>query len=186
MGIVSIGLTLSACGNDARRDAPVVTAATPPAQQGPAPSAATCGFPDFTATALARINRARAAGANCRSEGKFGPARALTWNDRLARSAALHTRDMATHNFFSHIGRDGRNLSQRVDAAGYAWGSIGENIDAGSTSVPGAIDSWMASDHHCANIMNPTFTEVGLACVRGGPSNTYVTYWTMNLGKPQR
>ena len=154
--------------------------------QSAPPTSATCGSPDFRAVALARINKVRAAGANCRGEGRFAPAGPLAWNDKLAQVAAQHSRDMSSHNFFSHDGRDGRNQRQRIDAAGYAWKSIGENIEAGSTSVGEAIDRWMASDHHCANIMNPAFTELGLACARGAPQDTYETYWTMELGRPRK
>ena len=158
--------------------------AQPVAPQSVAP--ATCGLPDFRAKALARVNKVRAAGANCRSEGRFAPAGPLAWNDRLAQAAALHSHDMSSHNFFSHNGHDGRSQKQRIDAAGYPWKSIGENIEAGSRSVDEAVESWMASDHHCANIMDPVFTDLGLACVRGEPLDTYETYWTMELGKQRR
>jgi uncharacterized protein YkwD len=176
MGMLAGGLAMAACGVDAPRPAP--TAVQPSA-------IANCGFANFSAAALARINQARAAGANCRSAGRFASARPLVWSNRLAQVAAQHTRDMAANNFFSHTGRDGRDQRQRIDAAGYVWGSIGENIDAGSTSVNDAIESWMASDGHCANVMSPAFTEVGVACVRGGTGNTYETYWTMEMAKPR-
>jgi uncharacterized protein YkwD len=145
--------------------------------------AATCGLPDFQAAALARINRARAAGADCHSAGRFGPAGPLVWNDRLALAASQHSRDMNRRDFFSHTGSDGRNVSQRATAVGYAWASIGENIEAGYSNVNEAVAGWMESDHHCANIMEPGFTEMALACVKGGPDNTYTTYWTLDLGR---
>lgn len=149
----------------------------------PARSLATCGLPEFRQAALARVNRVRAAGASCGGAGRFGPARALAWNDTLAAVSSAHSRDMAAKNYFSHTARDGRTQRQRIEAAGYDWGSIGENIDAGSTTVNEAVDRWMASDVHCANIMNPGFSEMGLACEHGGSGNTYRTYWTMTLGR---
>jgi uncharacterized protein YkwD len=41
---------------------------------------------------------------------------------------------------------------------------------------------WMASDGHCANIMNADMRDIGVACVAGGAGNSYRTYWTMTLG----
>jgi len=92
---------------------------------------------------------------------------------------------MVTHNFFSHTGSNGSTLAQRVNATGYAWSSLGENIAAGQTTVNTVVDGWIASPGHCANIMNPNFVHIGLACVRGTSSNTYSHYWTMDLGRPQ-
>lgn len=180
--ITIVGLMTSACGDTATRPGVGArTLAPPPSTSMPV----ACGLTDFRAEALARINRLRTSGADCRGAGRFAPAPALSWNDSLAHAAAAHSHDMASRNFFSHTGSDGRSQRERVDATGYAWASIGENIDAGSTSVRGVVESWMASDHHCANIMNPDFVHLGLACVRGGAGSTYETYWTMALGKPR-
>jgi uncharacterized protein YkwD len=38
----------------------------------------------------------------------------------------------------------------------------------------------MASDGHCANLMDADFTEFGLACARNEAS-TYRSYWTLDL-----
>ena len=130
---------------------------------------------------MARINQYRATGADCRSQGRFGPAPALNWNALLTNSSAAHSQDMATQNYFSHTSLDGRTMADRISAAGYVWRTIGENIAAGHGSVNAVIDGWMASDGHCANIMNPAFRDVGLACVVATRA-TYGTYWTMNLG----
>ena len=89
---------------------------------------------------------------------------------------------MAANNYFSHTSRDGRSMVDRVNATGYGWLTLGENIAAGYPTVDSVIDGWMASDGHCANMMNPNFREVGLACV-ANPASTYKTYWTMNAGK---
>ena len=89
---------------------------------------------------------------------------------------------MATKNYFSHTSLDGRTFVDRINATGYAWSNIGENIAAGYSTVNAVVDGWMASDGHCANIMNPNFRDVGVACVASSTS-TYKTYWTMDAGK---
>lgn len=149
---------------------------------GPAATAATCGQPDFQAALLERINRLRASGASCGSAGSFAAAALLTWHPALAEASAAHSRDMAANAFFSHTGSDGSSAGQRMSRAGYAWRGWAENIAAGYPTVDAVMDGWIASPGHCANLMNPTLREVGVACVPGGGSAPYATYWTMNLG----
>ena len=137
------------------------------------------------ASAIARVNQLRAAGASCGARGSFAPAGPLTWSTQLTQAATGHSQDMVTNNFFSHTGSSGSTQSMRVDATGYAWSALGENIAAGYATVNIVLDGWMASDGHCANLMNPNFTQFGLACIRGTSANTYNTYWTMNLARPR-
>jgi uncharacterized protein YkwD len=168
-------------GGDAAAPTPAPAPASAPAS-APA-TLSTCNLPDFAAAALARVNQHRAAGASCGARGSFAPASALSWSGLLTQAADAHSRDMQANNFFSHTGSNGSDLGQRVSATGYAWSSVGENIAGGYASVNAAIEGWMASDGHCANLMNPNFDQFGLACVSGGASNTYPTYWTMDLAR---
>jgi uncharacterized protein YkwD len=138
---------------------------------------------DFEADALRIVNQYRTAGASCGARGTFAPAAALTLNAKLTSAAYGHSRDMADNNYFSHDSLDGRSMVDRVNAAGYAWSTIGENIAAGYSSLQSVVEGWMASDGHCANLMNPRFTEFGLACARNSDS-TYRIYWTQDLGRP--
>ena len=158
----------------------------PEARRSPRPPTATgsttCGLPDFQATALARINNYRAAGASCRSAGRFASAQPLIWDSRLAQAAAAHSQDMATKNYFSHTSPTGSTMVSRINATGYTWSTIGENIAAGYATVNAVVDGWMASDGHCANLMNPNFKDVALACVASSTS-TYRSYWTLDLGR---
>jgi uncharacterized protein YkwD len=148
-------------------------------------AAETCNLSNFYADAMARINALRAKGANCGTMGQFAPAPALTWSPKLAQSALRHSNDMATKVFFSHTGSDGSTLGPRVTDTGYLWNLLGENIAAGQFTVNLAMDDWTDSDGHCANLMNPSFTEVGLVCVASTVRGSYGNYWTMDLGRPR-
>lgn len=205
LGLVWMVAALAACGGGGSDSAPTASPSPSPTPSpspspapapGPAPAPApapapspassiTCGLSDFEASLLARINQVRAAGASCGARGSFVPTGALAWNTPLTTASAAHSQDMVTNNFFSHTGSNGSTLSARVEAAGYAWGSVGENIAAGYPTVTAVMDGWMASDGHCANIMNPGFTQVGVACIRGTSANPYGTYWTMDLARPR-
>jgi uncharacterized protein YkwD len=95
--------------------------------------------------------------------------------------AAAHGTDMATMDCFSNTRLDGRSMSDRVNATGYAWAILGKNIAAGCPGIDSVIDGWMRSGGHCANLMNPAFDEVGLACVSGAAGSRCPQYWTQNL-----
>jgi uncharacterized protein YkwD len=162
--------------------APSATPSTPATPESPTPDIS-CGLAAFEAEALRVVNQRRAAGASCGARGSFAPAGALTLNSKLTSAAFGHARDMADNNYFSHDSQDGRSMVDRDNATGYTWSTIGENIAAGYYSVQSVVDGWMSSDGHCANLMNPRFTEFGLACARNSAS-TYRIYWAQNLGRP--
>ena len=172
---------VAGCGGGGSSDAGVGAAA-------PAPGSgelSTCGLGNFSVRILQRINQLRASGANCGSSGQFASAPAVAWNAKLTQAADGHSQDMAANNYFSHTSRDGRTFSQRIDATGYAWSTAGENIAAGYSSVDAVMDGWTQSPGHCANLMNPNFSEIGVACVPGTSSTDYSNYWTMDLARPR-
>ncbi len=145
----------------------------------------TCGLANFEADLLARVNAARAAGAQCGARGTFAATGPLQWHGVLVAAATRHSQDMANNNFFSHTGSDSSTPAERVTDAGYGWRLVAENVAAGYPTVQQVMDGWMTSDGHCANIMNPALRDFGVACVPGGASNTYRTYWTMELAAPE-
>jgi uncharacterized protein YkwD len=186
-GVAAAVALLAGCGGGGD-DGPAATNTTPDAPAAPvapAPpvaSRAACGLPAFASEALSLVNAHRAAGASCGSQGSFAATTPLAWQDTLSQAALRHSDDMVANNFFSHTGSDGSNAGQRATAAGYAWSTWGENIAAGQPTVSSVVAAWMASDGHCANLMNARFRDIGLACVSGGAGNAYRSYWTMALG----
>ena len=162
--------------------APVPAPSPAPAPAPSLPPESTCALPDFQATVIARINALRAAGASCGSAGTFAAAGPLAWNDKLFQAAAGHSLDMGTNNYFSHTSLDGRTFVDRIDATGYTWNTLGENIAAGYPGIDAVLAGWMASDGHCANLMNPNFKDFGMACSASATS-TYGTYWTFDAGR---
>jgi uncharacterized protein YkwD len=183
---------VAACGgggdaapSTSQAPAPAASAAASAPSSASSAAFSTCGLPNFQASLLARINQVRATGADCGSDGVFPAAPQLAWNDRLALAADGHAKDMSAKNYFSHTSADGRTLADRVNASGYAWLALGENIAAGYPGVNAVMDGWIASPGHCANLMNAAFAEVGVACVPGAAGDTYANYWTMDLGRPR-
>ena len=164
----------------------VATSATATPSSAPAVSGdASCGLnppAGIQADVLQRVNAFRAAGAVCGGVA-YPPVSALSWNTNLLQAAKGHATDMATNNYFSHTGQDGRTPDRRVLAAGYSYSHMGENIAAGQTSVESAMAAWIGSPSHCQNMMTPDFKDIAVACVRNDAAR-YHLYWVMEMGRP--
>ena len=131
---------------------------------------------------LAQVNAARARARMCGRQ-RFAAARPLSWNAALGTAAQGHSRAMARGNYFAHQDPDGRSVADRAKSAGFRGHRIGENIAAGQGSPNKAMQDWLASPGHCANLMNPMFTQVGAAYATDSRSDAGV-YWTMVFGAP--
>lgn len=132
----------------------------------------------FENRVLTLVNERRAAGAHCGAEGAFPPAGPLIMNEALRCAARRHSLDMNQRNFFDHENPDGESADGRIEQAGYVWSAWGENIAAGQPSPEFVMESWMDSDGHCANIMNPNFTEIGVG-------HHFSDNWTQVFGRPR-
>src|SRR5450830_1777278 len=104
-----------------------------------------------------------------------------TWNADLGTAAQGHSQAMANDNYFAHQDPNGDMPWDRAKAAGYGGRQIGENIAAGQRSPGKAMEGWLASPGHCANLMSPMFTQVGAASAANSRSDNGV-YWTMLFG----
>jgi uncharacterized protein YkwD len=133
---------------------------------------------------LELTNAARAEGRQCGRE-PFGPAQSLTLSPLLSRVAMEHSKDMAAHDLFDHMGSDGKSPSDRMTRAGYKWRVAGENIASGMTTAEAVVSDWLESPHHCENIMGPRFTEMGIAYYYD-PKSADGIYWTQVFGTPAR
>lgn len=129
---------------------------------------------------LVQVNAARAKPRLCGRQ-RFAAARPLAWNAALGAAAQGHSKAMAYGNYFAHRDPDGELPADRARAAGFRGRQIGENIAAGQGSPSKAMAGWLASPGHCANLMNPMFTQVGAAYAADSRSDEGV-YWTMLFG----
>lgn len=133
---------------------------------------------EYESQILTLINEARA-------QNGLNP---LTWDDRLAAAALVHSADMACNDFVEHNGSDGSTVYDRVAAQGFANSSSArENIYVGNPAfggdAQGAFEWWMNSEIHRKTILNPNLTVAGVAYVFYEDS-TYGGYYTINFGRP--
>jgi uncharacterized protein YkwD len=94
---------------------------------------------------------------------------------RLHRAAEYHARRMAARATMAHV-LDGQDPGQRLAAAGYPWRTYGENV-AWSQGVGDpartAMDGWLRSPGHRANILGRHFTEIGVGWARSRDGADY-------------
>jgi uncharacterized protein YkwD len=101
---------------------------------------------------------------------------ALRENARLRRAALGHSRHMVADRFFEHTTPGGATMVDRILRARYAradqgW-EVGENLawGTGALSTPrGAVEAWMRSPGHRANILKRSYRELGVGVVLGVP-----------------
>ena len=98
----------------------------------------------------------------------------LTLSSKLTAVANEKARDMAENNYFSHESPTYGSPFQMLQQYGISYKSAGENIAAGQRSPEEVMNSWMNSSGHRANILNSSYTEIGIGYYAGG---SYGTEW---------
>ena len=133
--------------------------------------------------ALALVNEARAHGQRCGNRA-WPPTGPLRLSAILSEVAHQHALDMARHHYFDHQDSSGRSPAVRVRAAGYREQRVAENIAYGVLSTEDAIEGWLKSAGHCENLMEPAFTEMGIALAPGNAWHGEI-YWVQVLADPK-
>lgn len=131
--------------------------------------------PAFIARVLELTNQFRA-------QNGLSPLKA---NVELDAAAEGHSEDMANQDYFSHTGKDGSQPWDRAKEVGYEANSMGENIAAGYSTPEAVVEGWKNSPGHRANMLNASYTELGVGyfyLANDTGSVNYNTYWTQLFG----
>jgi uncharacterized protein YkwD len=107
--------------------------------------------------------------------------KALTANSKLTSAAQAHSADMAANNYFDHNSQDGKTPFDRMKDAGYSFSAAAENIAMGQLTPAAVMSAWMNSPGHKANILNCTYTQIGVGYAK---DKSGAPYWTQDFGKP--
>ncbi len=103
----------------------------------------------------------------------------LEWSDETAKLAREHSQNMARHDFFSHVGLNGRLVDQRATDFGLErWKAIGENIafcQGFSNPEEFVVQRWMLSDGHRKNLLNKMWKESGIGVAKTGEGKYFFT-----------
>jgi uncharacterized protein YkwD len=107
----------------------------------------------------------------------------LTPEPMLAAAAQAHSVDMAARRFFDHRNPEGLQVSDRVEAFGYRYATVAENIAAGQPTPAAVVEGWMNSPGHRRNILSADVTQIGIGFAPS--SDIYGCYWTQVFGTPR-
>ncbi|CQR73664.1 Cysteine-rich secretory protein family protein [Sporomusa ovata DSM 2662] len=104
----------------------------------------------------------------------------LQVDSRLTTLARNYAQDMLNRNYFSHYSPEGQSPFDRMKQAGITYSAAGENIAINRT-VQQAEAAFMNSSGHRANILNSTYTKVGIGIAFDKSGNIYIV---QNFIKP--
>ena len=124
---------------------------------------------------LALINEARVQARRCGRK-KFPATTPLKQDTALDSAALTHAQDMTGHGYIGHKGSDGSMPADRATRANYTWSAVAENVAGGQTTAEEVVNTWLASPEHCANLMNPRYSDTGVAYAVN-PANEKGIYW---------
>ena len=114
----------------------------------------------------------------------------LRENKKLRKAALGHSRNMVSKQFFAHTTPKGVTMVDRILKARYVredqgW-ALGENLawGTGSYATPrGAVQAWMESPGHRANLLKRAYRELGVGIVLGVPvSDAAGATYTVDFG----
>ena len=96
----------------------------------------------------------------------------LSVDPELCRVARIKSQDMADNRYFSHTSPVYGSPFEMMKSFGVKYRAAGENIACGQRTPSEVVSAWMNSKGHRANILNASFTKIGVGYVSSG------NYWT--------
>ncbi len=96
----------------------------------------------------------------------------LKANWELSRVARYKSQDMCDNRYFSHTSPVYGSPFQMIQNFGISYRRAAENIAKGQPTPRQVVDAWMNSSDHRANILNASYTQIGVGYVANG------NYWT--------
>jgi len=103
----------------------------------------------------------------------------LVWDGDVCRMARIHSESMSRLGYFSHITPEGLRLRERAREVGILrYTVLGENIALNQGfDDPGAlaVERWMQSDKHRANILSPEFRAMAIGSFVAADGTVYLT-----------
>ncbi len=88
-------------------------------------------------------------------------------DERLNQSAQQKAEHMLANNYWSHDAPNGTTPWVFIEQAGVEYEMAGENLARGFYQVESMVEAWMASPMHRANVLNQSFTHIGIGVATG-------------------
>ncbi len=97
----------------------------------------------------------------------------LKSNSELNKLAQMKAEDMANNNYFSHTSPTYGSAFDMMNTYGVSYRTAGENIAKGQKTAEAVMTGWMNSSGHRANILNSSYTEIGVGYAKDSNGTTY-------------
>jgi uncharacterized protein YkwD len=111
----------------------------------------------------------------------------LSMNPILNEIALNRMKDMFGKGYFEHTSPDGKTVSSFAKSESYEYLVIGENIALGNFSNnKELLSAWMASPGHKANIINSSYSEIGIAVSKNSYQGSQMVIAVQVFAKPQK
>jgi len=108
----------------------------------------------------------------------------LKENSLLDKIARERLEDMFNQGYFEHVSPQGISVSDIAKTDGYSYVLIGENIALGNfSSSKELVVAWMESTGHKENILNPSFSEIGVYAKAGSYNGAEMVIGVQVFGK---
>jgi len=88
-------------------------------------------------------------------------------NQLLSQAAAAKAQDMLNQNYWAHFAPDGKTPWQFINQSGYSYSVAGENLARDFDNASSVVVAWMNSPSHKQNLLDSSFTEIGVAVTEG-------------------
>ena len=108
----------------------------------------------------------------------------LGQNPSLASAAVLKANDMLQKDYWAHFSPDGTSPWYFFGLVGYQYSAAGENLARDFATSSGVVNAWMVSSGHKANILNSSFTQIGVGVVNGNLQGNDTTLVVQLFGRP--
>lgn len=92
----------------------------------------------------------------------------MIMDKRLTALAQAHADDMQKRGYFSHRTPSGVGFAQRMKRGGFGAVPTAENLARGQSNAESALNSWMNSRPHRANLLSSRYTAVGIGLSSAG------------------
>jgi uncharacterized protein YkwD len=109
----------------------------------------------------------------------------LTINPILVEAAQMKANDMAEKGYFAHNTPDGKTPWYWFIEAGYDYKHAGENLAVNFLDSEEIHRAWMNSRGHFLNIINPKYTEIGIATSSGIYKGREAIFVVQMFGTPR-
>lgn len=108
----------------------------------------------------------------------------LAENPILTAAAQQKANDMAAKGYFSHTSPEGLTPWHWFQKVGYAYTYAGENLAVNFSDSNDVTNAWMRSPDHRANILNPNYTQIGIATAPGNYQGAPTVFVVQLFGRP--